>query len=320
MTTFETCSPNPSDADPHTTLVVYQISNLNDNCDLDSSDVVGCNDDATVSAADHLLRPQFCKFSGITCDDSADCQRRCSVNGTPCTTPADCPTNQVCAIEPCLSSCGAGSAVTVSTTSGQLLKIRLGAEIGSQPSGTLTIRCGIIDCNQNSIPDALDIANGAPNCNQNAVPDECELTDMPSSDCNANGLLDVCEIDLKSSVPGGPFFCEANCQLDCDANGRIDSCDLENCPVNQPSCSDCNQNGILDGCDVAAGVPLYEDNDGDGTVNCTDQCPGLDDSVFAPGCAGAIPTTSHWGLAVLALLLLVSAKLRFGHPKVARGA
>ena len=205
--------------------------------------------------------------------------------------------------------------MTVPTVSGQLLKIRLGAEIGSQPSGTLTVRCGIMDCNENSISDALEIASGAAtDCNQNVVPDECELADTPSLDCNANGQLDVCELDLSSTAPGGPFFCETNCQPDCDANGRIDSCDLAECAVNQPSCSDCNENGILDACDVAAGDPLYADEDGDGTVNCLDQCPGLDDSVFAPGCAGAIPTTSHWGLAVLALLLLVSAKLRFGFP------
>ncbi len=43
--------------------------------------------------------------------------------------------------------------------------------------------------------------------------------------------------------------------------------------------------------------------------DCDDQCPGVDDAVFAPECEGAIPTTSQWGLIVLTLLLLVGIKM-----------
>ena len=54
------------------------------------------------------------------------------------------------------------------------------------------------------------------------------------------------------------------------------------------------------------------DADGDGALNCNDKCPGVDDTVFAPECEGAIPTTSQWGLVVLTLLLLTGGKKFFG--------
>ena len=54
------------------------------------------------------------------------------------------------------------------------------------------------------------------------------------------------------------------------------------------------------------------DNDGDGFLNCVDQCAGADDAVFAPGCKTAIPTVSAWGLVILALLLLAAGKVYFG--------
>jgi len=60
------------------------------------------------------------------------------------------------------------------------------------------------------------------------------------------------------------------------------------------------------------GIPDEGDADGDGFLDCVDQCPGADDAVFAPECVGAIPTVSQWGLLVLALLLMVGAKIYFG--------
>ena len=52
--------------------------------------------------------------------------------------------------------------------------------------------------------------------------------------------------------------------------------------------------------------------DGDGVLDCVDQCSRVDDAVFAPECAGAIPTVSAWGLMVLTLLLLAGSKIYFG--------
>jgi len=71
----------------------------------------------------------------------------------------------------------------------------------------------IIDCNQNLVQDAVDIQNGG------------------SSDCNGNGVPDECEIDLNSTAPGGPFFCDPSrqiCAADCNGNGAPDECDI--CP------------------------------------------------------------------------------------------
>ena len=55
----------------------------------------------------------------------------------------------------------------------------------------------------------------------------------------------------------------------------------------------------------------FADFDGDGVPDCTDQCRGVDDAIFAPDCEGAIPTMSEWGLVILALLLLVVGKVYF---------
>lgn len=61
------------------------------------------------------------------------------------------------------------------------------------------------------------------------------------------------------------------------------------------------------------------DSDGDTIPDCIDVCPGIDDTIFAPGCEGAIPTVSEWGLLILALLLMVAAKIRFARGNPARG-
>jgi len=66
-------------------------------------------------------------------------------------------------------------------------------------------------------------------------------------DCDANGLMDDCEIQEEPS-------------LDCDLDGVLDSC-----AVAGGSVDDCNQNGIPDSCDFANGG----DADGDGYL---DEC------------------------------------------------
>ncbi|MGD2111452.1 MAG: hypothetical protein PVI86_18905 [Phycisphaerae bacterium] len=66
----------------------------------------------------------------------------------------------------------------------------------------------IADCNQNTIADALDIAN------------------QTSDDCNNNLVPDECEIDVNSPAPGGPFYCLENCDPDCNVNGILDACEV----------------------------------------------------------------------------------------------
>ena len=85
--------------------------------------------------------------------------------------------------------------------------------------------------------------------------------------------------------------------------------DIDACPGFDDTV-DSDGDGVRDGCDVCHG---FNDTVGaDGAPDCSDRCPGVDDTVFAPECEGAIPTTSQWGLIVLALLLLAGGKIHFG--------
>ncbi len=54
---------------------------------------------------------------------------------------------------------------------------------------------------------------------------------------------------------------------------------------------------------------VNDTDDGDGVPDCLDVCPGVDDAMYAPHCANAIPAATTWGAAILALLLLTAAKL-----------
>ncbi|UCD75407.1 MAG: FG-GAP repeat protein [Phycisphaerales bacterium] len=101
-----------------------------------------------------------------------------------------------------------------------------------------------VDCNENGISDAVDIADGI------------------SEDCNENGIPDECEIDENSEAPGGPFYCTEDCDPDCNVNGIPDECDIadgisDDCNENgiPDECEgDCNENGVPDDCDIADGI------------------------------------------------------------------
>ena len=58
---------------------------------------------------------------------------------------------------------------------------------------------GFVDCNDNGIPDDLDILNGTSiDCDGDGVPDECQA----SLDCDGNGYLDTCEADAIGGLVG----------------------------------------------------------------------------------------------------------------------
>ncbi len=121
------------------------------------------------------------------------------------------------------------------------------------------------DCNNNSIPDDVDIAEGiSQDCNDNGVPDECDIADETSDDCNEDGVPDECQ--------------------DCDENGTADECEIDADPS-----LDLNGNGILDECEGqanfnppqqwgAAGEPSIEavgDLDGDEDTDVVTAIPDL---------------------------------------------
>ncbi|MCH8914079.1 MAG: IPTL-CTERM sorting domain-containing protein, partial [Planctomycetes bacterium] len=157
-------------------------------------------------------------------------------------------------------------------------------------------------------------------CNNDGEGDACEL-DEAERDNDFDGVCngdDGCPDDPFKSIPGdehrqAPGWCGCGCgdpDLDSDGDGpvcpccsRPDDCFRFNqCPDDPGKVAP----GIC-GC----GVPDEGDEDGDGFLDCVDQCRGVDDAIFAPACDGAIPTLSEWGLAILALLLLVGGKVYF---------
>ncbi len=73
------------------------------------------------------------------------------------------------------------------------------------------------------------------------------------TDCDANGVLDACELEPQSP-------------LDCNANGIVDTCE-----VSAGLSADCNANSIPDACDIASGAEL--DVNGDGVPDsCAPAC------------------------------------------------
>jgi len=129
----------------------------------------------------------------------------------------------------------------------------------------------------------------------------CGASDVDSDGDATADCVDGCPLDASGVEPG---ICGCGVpEVDSDAGPGCDNVPdcVDRCPF------DCNkvEPGVC-GCNVDD----LADSDGDGIVDCVDFCPGVDDAVFALGCAGAIPTASGWGIAVLLLSLLTLAKLR----------
>lgn len=169
----------------------------------------------------------------------------------------------------------AGTTVTLG-----LFKPGSPSEIAIQTIGPIA---GLIDCNDNGIPDSCDVdcnaigceppcgprcsggsrdglsclahsecpegLCGGLDCDDNTVPDECEV------DCNSNGIPDIC--DIRDCPPGDP-----RC-VDCQLNNIPDECEV---PPLCPTCPDCEGDGVPDACDHP------RDCDGDGIEDCADLC------------------------------------------------
>ncbi len=83
---------------------------------------------------------------------------------------------------------------------------------------------GQVDCNNNGIADACDLASGAAlDCNNNQIPDSCDIATGAALDCNGNGVPDTC--DLASGF-----------SLDANGNGQPDECE---CPGGTPPSTYC---------------------------------------------------------------------------------
>jgi len=185
------------------------------------------------------------------------------------------------------------------------------------------LRIGV-DCNGNDIADEDEVADGlATDCNDNGVPDECDIAGGSSTDCDADVVPDECGGDTDGdghidNCDNCPFVANEN-QADVDLDGVGDVCDP--CPVD--ALDDRDGDGVCDSDDPCFQDPLKidpgqcgcgvedVDEDGDGVAECVDLCPGVDDRVFGPECAGQIPAVSTWGLVVFTLVLLTGGKIFF---------
>jgi hypothetical protein len=113
------------------------------------------------------------------------------------------------------------------------------------------------DCNNNGIPDAQDIANGAPDrygpttCTPDGIPDVCQ----PQADCDSDGLPDRCEL-AGNDCDNNQF--PDNCQPDCDDDGQANACEILAGAADRYGPTTCTPDGIPDVCQPQA------DCDGDG--------------------------------------------------------
>ena len=107
-----------------------------------------------------------------------------------------------------------------------------------------------VDCNDNGVPDAQDIADRTSlDCNLDSVPDECQL------DCNGNSIPDDCDIADGTSPDddGNGIPDECDQQADFDGDGVVGITDLlyllsvwGNCPAPPAECpADLNGDGVV---------------------------------------------------------------------------
>lgn len=129
-----------------------------------------------------------------------------------------------------------------------------------------------LDCNQNYIDDADDIASGrSADTNANGIPDECE-------DCNTNGVLDDLDIASGTSLDLNANGVPDECEPDCNGNGVPDDKDIRDAvsedangdAIPDECQSDCDGNGVFDWVDIFNDMSLDLDRDAipDGCQDC----------------------------------------------------
>lgn len=156
-------------------------------------------------------------------------------------------------------------------------------------------------CEGDADGDFIDVNCGdeCPDDSDKYDPGQCGCG-VPDFDPDFDGIadcLDGCPLDPLKVEPG---VCGCGVPDENPDGDDLPSC-LDNCPLDPLKV----EPGIC-GC----GVDDFADGDGDSVPDCVDQCAGVDDAVFAPGCAGAVPTVSVWGMVILLLSLCTLAKLR----------
>ena len=307
-----------------------------DECDIDFGPSIDCNHNAVPDECDLADgTSQDCNRNGRP--DECDIVRGVSLDCNGNTVPDECDI----AFGPSID-CNRNKVPDECDISGG---VSLDCNSNGVPDGCELGDGSADDCNGNDVPDECDIAGGpSVDCNGNAVPDECDVRDGTSRDCNVNGQPDECDIAGGVSLDCNGNEVPDSCELaddsadDCNGNEVPDGCELAD-----GSADDCNDNdvpdecepdrdgdGLIDSCDGCpddaektapglCGCGVSEaDSDSDTVPDCFDVCPGADDRLDGndngiPDCTEPpIPALGDWGLVILTLLLLATAKIRFG--------
>ena len=137
-----------------------------------------------------------------------------------------------------------------------------------------------------------------------------QLCAAPTPCCMNDATCQMLDTRCCMLLGGVPMPDAPACDDDADGDGLDAGCG-DACPGNPEKVAlgpcGCENSELLD-------------SDVDGVDDCADQCPGLDDALYAPGCGTAIPAASTWGIAVLILTLLAGAKVRTVRPSAERQA
>lgn len=152
-------------------------------------------------------------------------------------------------------------------------RTRVGSEVDMGPFEVNCIRFSS-DCNANGKKDACELLDGdEPDCNENAVIDTCDITNGTSQDCNTNGIPDGCE----ASSPNPPCCADSDCisgSLCCDNICVATACcDDATCGAGAVCCVDtCFAGDCCGDLDCAAGSLCCGNTCTAGSCCATDDC------------------------------------------------
>ena len=198
---------------------------------------------------------------------------------------------------------GVEETFSVQTSGADVLRFAVDTNGGQQNGDALRYRLQIsesdapVDCNSNGILDACEIDSDSdgtiddcdPDDDNDGVPDECDPDSTSGSDCDANGIDDLCELGDDCNSNSIPDRCES----DLDEDGVIDDCDSDDDGdgvrrmrsamdwrrrlrlewYRRHLYSDLDEDGAIDACDP--------DIDGDGIANECDVSPGAETPLVA---------------------------------------
>lgn len=105
------------------------------------------------------------------------------------------------------------------------------------------------DCNANGLPDGCEVSGGSvPDCDFNGIPDACDIA-AGTNDCDGNGVPDTCDLMSGTATDCDSDGVPDSCQIDCNANGIPDTCDLSS-----GTSADCDADLVPDECSIDCNV------------------------------------------------------------------